>query len=185
MPTTTNIVKGIAINYKHGSWLVADAQFVNPGKGAAFTRTKLKNLKTDQVIEITFRSGEAVELIETARKQCQYLYSDGSTYNFMDNESYEQFSLDSTAVGDATKYLIDDTECYALYIDGAPVSIQLPEKMSFKIIQTTPGEKGNTATGGSKEATIDTGTVIKVPLFIKEGESVIVNTSTGEYVSKG
>jgi len=184
MTTTTNIVKGIAINWKHGSWLLVDAQFVNPGKGSAFTRSKLKNLKTGQVVENTFRSGEAVELIDVERKKCQYLYNDGSDFHFMDNDSYEQFSLDSEAIGNDKKYLIDDTECYAMHIDGNPVSIQLPVKMAFKVISTPPGVKGDTATGGSKEATIETGAVIKVPLFIKENESIMVNTEDGSYVGK-
>lgn len=185
MATTTTIYKGLVILYKHNPWLVAEAQFVNPGKGAAFTRTKLKNLKTDQVIEITFRSGEAVETLETLRKKCQYLYNDGSNYHFMDNESYEQFDFDKAVIGNAKNYLIDGTECYALYIEGKPVSIQIPPKMTFTVMQTTPGVKGDTATGGSKEATIETGAVIKVPLFIKEGEKIIVNTEESTYVSKG
>lgn len=185
MATTTAITKGLVILYKHSPWLVAEAQFVNPGKGAAFTRTKLKNLKTDQVIEITFRSGEAVETLETLRKKCQYLYNDGSNYHFMDNESYEQFDFGKTVIDNAKNYLIDGTECYALYIEGKPVSIQIPPKMTFTVMQTTPGVKGDTATGGSKEATIETGAVIKVPLFIKEGEKIIVNTEENTYVSKG
>lgn len=184
MASTTSITNGIAINFKHSAWLVIEAQFVNPGKGSAFTRTKLKNLKTGQVIENTFRSGESVELVDVLRNKCQYLYSDGSDFHFMDNETYEQFSLSEESIGDAKKFLIEDTECYAMYLDGTPVSVQLPEKMDFKVISTPPGVKGDTATGGSKEATIETGTVIKVPLFIKEGEMIKVNTSSGDYVSK-
>ncbi len=184
MATTTDIKKGIAIVFKDQPWLVVEAQFVNPGKGSAFTRTKLKNLKTDQVVENTFRSGEAVETLDVVRKKCQFLYSDGNDYNFMDNESYEQFSLDASIIGNDTKYLIDGTECYALYIENVPVSVQLPAKMAFKINSTPPGVKGDTATGGSKEAVIETGAVIKVPLFIEEGESIIVNTEDGSYVSK-
>jgi len=185
MATTTNIVKGLAINFKHGTWLVVDAQFVNPGKGSAFTRTKVKNLKTDQVIEHTFRSGEAVEVVDVSRQKCQFLYKDNDGFHFMDNDTYEQFSLTKTAIGNGEKYLIDGTECYALVIEGQPASIQLPAKMDFKVVSTTPGVKGDTATGGSKEAEIETGTIIKVPLFIKEGESIKVNTEDGSYVSKG
>lgn len=184
MPSTTNIVQGLAILYKNQPWLIISAQFVNPGKGSAFTRAKLRNLKTDQVVENTFRSGEAVETLDMIRKKCQYLYNDGTSYNFMDNDSYEQFSLDKTVLGEGTKFLIDDTQCFALYIDGTPISIQLPPKMDFKVITTTPGVKGDTATGGSKECTIETGATIKVPLFIKEGEIIKVNTEDGSYVSK-
>jgi len=184
MPSTTNIVQGIVIDYKGNPWLVSSAQFVNPGKGSAFTRAKLKNLKTGQLVENTFRSGEAVELIDMTKNKCQYLYKDGNDYNFMDNTTYEQFALAADTIGDASKYLIDDTECYAMYLDGIPVSIQIPEKMDFKVISTPPGVKGDTATGGSKEAVIETGAVIKVPLFIKEGEIIKVNTTSGDYVSK-
>ena len=184
MASTTHITAGIAINFKHSVWLITEAQFVSPGKGSAFTRTKLKNLKTGQAIENTFRSGEAVEVIEVLRTKCQYLYNDGSDYHFMDNESYEQFSLSEDAIGKVKKYLIEDTECYAMYLDGTPVSVQLPEKMDFKVTSTPPGVRGDTATGGSKEATIETGAVIKVPLFIKEGELIKVNTTSGDYVSK-
>ncbi len=185
MPSTTNITQGLAINFKDQAWLVASAQFVNPGKGSAFTRCKLKNLKTGQVVEHTFKSSESVEVTDTVRSKCQYLYSDGNEYHFMNNENYEQFSLSKEEVGEnSAKYLLDGTDCYALYIEGKPVSIQIPQKMEFTIIETTPGVKGDTATGGSKEATIDTGAIVKVPLFIKEGEKIIVNTESDEYVSK-
>ncbi|MBD3360633.1 elongation factor P, partial [Candidatus Peregrinibacteria bacterium] len=152
--------------------------------GSAFTRTKLKNLKTDQVIENTFKSGEAVELADIIRKKCQYLYNDGNEYYFMDNVNYEQFSLNKEAIGEAAKFLLEGTECYALHIDGKPVSIQLPPKMDFKVVSTTPGVKGDTATGGSKECTIETGATIKVPLFIKEDDIIKINTEDGTYVSK-
>ncbi len=184
MATTTNIVKGLAISFKHGSWIITDAQFVNPGKGGAFTRTKIKNLKTGQVIEQTFRSGEALELIDLQRTKCQFLYKDNNGFHFMNNESYEQFSLQEDAVTNGDKFLIDGTECYAMYIDGIPVSIQMPAKMDFKVISAPPGLKGDTATGGSKDIEIETGAIIKAPLFIKEGEKITVNTEDGTYVSK-
>jgi len=184
MATTTNIVKGIAIKFKNQDWLVTESQFVNPGKGSAFTRTRLKNLKRDQSVEHTFRSGEAVELIDTQRKKCQFLYKDNDGFHFMDNETYEQFSMEKENIGNGDKFLIDGTECYALYIEGIPSSIQLPPKMDFKVIQAPPGVKGDTATGGSKDVTIETGASIKVPLFIKEGETIKVNTDDGNYVSK-
>ncbi len=175
---------GTAINYKNGSWIVVSAQFVNPGKGGAFSRVKLKNLKTDQVIENTFKSTENIDPIDVVRTKCQYLYSTGNDYHFMDNDNYEQFSLDKTIIGNDTKYLIDGTECYALYIEGIPVSVALPPKMNFKVIESPPGVKGDTATGGSKEVIIETGTSIKVPLFIKQDEIICVNTEDGTYVGK-
>ncbi len=184
MPTTDKIVQGIAIRFKDQPWLIIGTQFTNPGKGQAFTKAKLRNLKTGNTMENTFKSGEQVELVDTMRKKCQFLYEAGTDYHFMDNESYEQFSLDKDTIGDAIKYLVDGTECYALHIEGQPASIQLPPKMNFKVAKTTPGEKGNTATGGNKDCTIETGTVIKVPLFIKEGETIIVNTENNTYVSR-
>lgn len=185
MSSTTDLKQGLTILFKGNPWLIAVAQFVNPGKGSAFTRAKLRQLKTGQVVEHTFKSGEAVELVDVLRTKCQYLYNDGEMYNFMDNESYEQFALDKEAIGDAAKYLIENTECYAMYIDGNPVSIQIPAKMTFKVISAPPGYKGDTATGGSKDVTIETGAVVKVPLFIEEGDLIMVNTSEGNYVSKG
>ncbi|MFH1284291.1 MAG: elongation factor P [Candidatus Peregrinibacteria bacterium] len=184
MPVTTTLRQGMAITFKNAPWLIISAQFVNPGKGCAFTRTKLKNLKTGQAVENTFKSGEAVELADVTRKKCQYLYNDGANYHFMDNENYDQFSLDKEALGDSTKFLLEGTECYAMHIEGKPVSVQLPPKMDFKVISTTPGVKGDTATGGSKDCEIETGKTIKVPLFIKEGDTIKINTEDGTYVSK-
>ncbi|MDA1060609.1 MAG: elongation factor P [bacterium] len=184
MPSTTSIKKGIAINHKGQSWIIIEDTHVHPSRGSAFTRAKMRNLKTGQVLEETFRSGESVELADTARNKCQFLYKDGNQYHFMEDDTYDQFHLDETSIGDNKKYLLEGTSCYALHIDGNPVSIQLPPKMEFKVTQSPPGVKGDTATGGSKECTIETGTKIKVPLFIKEGEIIIVNTETGDYVSK-
>ncbi len=184
MPTTQHFTKGTAIIYKDQPWMIISNLFVNPGKGAAFTKAKMRNLKTAQVLEVTFKSGESAELAEVARKKCQFLYADGNDYHFMDNENYDQFSLDKETIGEDTKFLIDDTECYALHIDGNPVSVQLPPKMTFEVIQAPPGVKGDTATGGSKDVTIETGATIKVPLFIDQGQKIIVNTETGDYVSK-
>lgn len=185
MSTTTAIAQGLTILFKNQPYIITSAQFVSPGKGSAFTRVKLRNLKTGQAAENTFKSGEAVELVDVLRRRCQYTYTDGKNYYFMDNESYDQFSLSKESMGDNSKYLVDGIELYAMYIDGSPVSVQLPPKMSFKVVSTVPGVKGDTATGGAKEATIETGAVVKVPLFIKEGESIIINTESGEYVSKG
>ncbi len=184
MSTTTNISQGLAIIFKNQPWLIVKADFVSPGKGSAFTRVKLKQLKTNQVVEHTFKSGEAVDLVEVVRNKCQYLYTDGTSYHFMDNTSYEQFSLDKETIGNNSGYLLENTECYAMYIDSVPVSVQLPPKMDFKVISAPPGYKGDTATGGSKECTIETGLTVKVPLFIEEGAMIKVNTTDGTYVSK-
>lgn len=184
MVTTQNIVKGLALSHKGQAWIVISTQFVNPGKGAAFTRAKMRNLKTAQVLEVTFKSGESVEVVDTIRKKCQFLYRDGNEFHFMDNETYDQFVIQKEGIGDNIKFLIDGTDVHVLFIEGNPISIQLPPKMDFKVVKTTPGVKGDTATGGNKDAEIETGAIIKVPLFIKEGETIKINTETGDYISK-
>ena len=184
METTTQITKGLTIHFKNAPWTIADAQFVNPGKGSAFTRTKLKNLKTGQSIDYTFRSGESVDLVDVQRKKCQFLYKDHEGYHFMDNDSYEQFLLEEDIIADQKKFLTDGTECFAMNIDGIVASIQLPPKMDFIVTQAPPGYKGDTASGGTKDVTIETGATIKVPLFINEGEKIKINTEDGSYVSK-
>lgn len=181
---TTNINKGAAIKFKNQPWLITETQFEKPGKGAAFTRTKLKNLKTGQVIENTFKSGESVNILDTIRKKCQFLYRDGNDFHFMDNETYDQFVLQKEAIGNDVKFLLDGTDVHVLFIEGTPISIQVPPKMNFKVVSTTPGVKGDTATGGNKDAELETGAILKVPLFIKEGETIKINTENGTYVSK-
>lgn len=184
MVQTSNINKGTAIKYKDQPWIITETQFENPGKGAAFTRAKMKNLKTGQVLENTFKSGESVEILDTIRKKCQFLYRDGNEFHFMDNETYDQFILQKESLEDEVKYLIDGTNVHVLFIEGNPISIQVPPKMDFKVVSTTPGVKGDTATGGNKDAEIETGAILKVPLFIKEGEIIKINTETGTYISK-
>jgi len=184
MATTTDLKQGTAIFYNHNPYLIIFSQFVNPGKGSAFTRAKMRNLKNNQVLEVTFKSGEALELVDVQHIKCQYLYNDGTNYSFMDNETYEQFSLDGDVIGNYAKYLRDGTECYALSVDGTVVSIQLPPKMNFKVLSTPPRSRGNTATTDTKEAELGNGLVVRVPAFIEEGEMICVNTSDNSYVGK-
>jgi len=184
MATTTDIRKGMALVFNGTTCLVTSTQFVNPGKGSAFTRAKLKNLRTGQVVESTFKSGESVEIADVQNKKCQYLYKDGAGYNFMDNDTYEQFALSAEDIAENGNYLKDGTNCYALYIDNNPVSIQLQPKMDFKVTFADPGVKGDSASGANKDCEIETGLKVKVPLFIKEGDIIKVNTETGEYDSK-
>ncbi len=181
---TSDFTKGLAIKYNGETYIIAQYNFVNPGKGAAFTRTKLKNAKTGKVIEVSFRSGEQIEEANVEYKKCQYLYNDGSNLALMDNTSYEQFELPMDNVGDATNYLLDGCEVIVVSIDGKPFAIQLPTKMDFLVTEAPPGDKGDTATGGSKHVTIETGAKISAPLFIKEGDRIKVNTDTGEYVER-
>ena len=159
-------------------------QFVNPGKGAAFTRTKLKNAKTGKIFEVSFRSSETIEEANVEYRNCQYLYNDGTDMSFMDNTNYEQFTLPLENIGEMTDYIVDGSEVKVIFIDGNPFTIQLPPKMNFKVVEAPPGDKGDTATGGSKQAIIETGAKVNVPLFIKEGDMIRVNTDTGEYVER-
>lgn len=184
MAVTTTLRTGMSIMYKDQAWLIAGAQFVSPGKGSAFTKTKLKNLKTGQTVEITFKSTEALELVDVQHLKCQYLYNDGESYHFMNNDTYDQFSLDKSIVGDAAKFLMDGAECYAMYVDNNPVSIQLQPKMAFKVISAPPRSRGDTATTETKECTIETGATVRVPGFISEGDVIRVNTEDGSYVGK-
>lgn len=184
MTTTTDIRKGIAIVHKNQTWVVTQAQFVSPGKGAAFTRVKLKNLQGGGNAEVTYKSGEAVETADVQYKKCQYMYNDGTNYHFMDNDNFEQFSLDKEAIGDYAQIMKDGTECYAMYIEGNPVSIQLPPKMDFLVTFAEPGVKGDSATGAAKDCVIETGLKVKVPLFVNEGDIIKINTEDFSYVSK-
>lgn len=184
MGTTTSIKQGIAVMHKAQAWIIVSTQFVNPGKGAAFTRAKLKNLKTGQTNEVTYKSGEAVETVDVQNKKCQYLYNDSTNYFFMENETFEQFSLEGEAIGNAPKLLKEGTECYAMYIDNNPVSIQLPPKMDFLVTSADPGVKGDSATGATKDCIIETGLTVKVPLFVKEGDIIKIGTDDLAYVSK-
>ncbi|MBU0667670.1 elongation factor P [Patescibacteria group bacterium] len=169
---------------KGETYVIINYQFVNPGKGAAFTRTKVKNVKSGKVMEITFRSDEQVEEANMEYKRCQYLYSDGSDFHFMDNSSYEQFSMSAEMVGEQADYMMDGGNVVIVFVDGMPVSLQLPPKMEFKVIESPPGEKGDTATGGTKQVTIETGAKVAAPLFIKEGDIIRVNTETGAYTER-
>lgn len=181
---TSDFKKGLAIKYNNETFVIVGYQFVNPGKGAAFTRAKLKNAKTGRNVEVTFKSGENVEEANMENKRCQYLYNDSSEYTFMDNQSYDQFSITKEMIGDDADFLIDGTEVVVVFVDDSPVSIELPTKMDFKVISAPPGEKGDTATGGTKPVVIETGATISAPLFIKEGDMIRVNTELHEYVER-
>lgn len=181
---TSDFKKGLAVKYNNETYVIAGYQFVNPGKGAAFTRAKLKNVKTGKNVEVTFKSGEDVPEANMENKRCQYLYKDATEYTFMDNSTYDQFAITNEMIGDDSDFLIDGTEVQVVFVDDAPVTIQLPTKMDFKVISAPPGEKGDTATGGTKPVIIETGATISAPLFIKEGDAIRVNTETHEYVER-
>jgi len=181
---TSDFKKGLAIRYNGETYVLVNYQFVNPGKGSAFTRAKMKNAKSGKVIEVSFRSGESIEEANMEYKKCQYMYFDGTDYNFMDNVSYEQFTMPADMIGDMGNYMMDGGDVTVVFVDDKPVSLQLPPKMDFVVTEAPPGEKGDTATGGTKQVTIETGAKVAAPLFIKEGDKIRVNTDTGEYVER-
>ncbi len=181
--STADFRKGLRIVFDGAPYTIVDFQHVKPGKGGAFVRTKLKHMRQGRVIDNTFRSGEKVELVDFEDKHMQFLYKD-DRFHFMDTETYDQVSLSEDEVGDAALYLKDNTEVEMLYIDGAPVSIELPNFIELSVARTDPGLRGDTAQGGTKPATLETGAVLQVPLFLNEGDVVKVDTRTGEYLGR-
>lgn len=159
-------------------------EFVKPGKGQAFNRVKIRNLKTGRVIERTFKSGESVEAADVLEVELQYLYNDGEFWHFMDSESYEQYSADAKAVGEISKWLKDQASCTVTLWNGTPIIVEPPNFVTLSITETDPGLKGDTSGGGGKPATLETGAVVRVPLFIQSGETIKVDTRSGEYVSR-
>jgi elongation factor P len=181
--STAEFRKGLRIVFDGQPYAIVDFQHVKPGKGGAFVRTKLKHMKGGRVIDNTFRSGEKVELVDFEDKHMQFLYRD-DRYHFMDLGTYEQISLSPDEVGDVRLYLKENTEVDILYIDGAAVTVDLPNFVELAIAKTDPGVRGDTAQGGSKPATLETGAVVQVPLFLNQGDVVKVDTRSGEYLGR-
>jgi elongation factor P len=181
--STADFKKGLRIVFDGEPYAIVDFQHVKPGKGGAFVRTKLKHMRRGNVIDNTFRSGEKVDLVDFEEKTMQFLYRD-DRYHFMDVESYDQVGLGEDEVGDVRDYLKENMQVEVLYIDGAPVAIELPNFVELAIVKTEPGVRGDTAQGGSKPARLETGAVVQVPLFLNEGDVVKVDTRTGEYLGR-
>lgn len=161
-----------------------DVEFVKPGKGQAFTRVKMRNLLTGRVWERTFKSNESVEAADVMDRDMEYLYNDGELYHFMVPVTFEQYAADKNAIGDNAKWLKDNSVCMVTLWNDNPISITPPNFIELQVTETDPGLKGDTAQGGSKPATLSTGAVVRVPLFIEEGEVLKIDTRTGEYVSR-
>ena len=184
MASTSDFKNGLILRIKDSLWKIVEFQHVKPGKGAAFVRSKLKNITTGQVVENTFRSGEKVEVVRVESHSYNYSYSDGEDYYFMDNETYEQISLPKDSLSDIIDFLIENTSVDILFDGEMPLEVRIPQHMNFKIIKTEQGEKGNTATGATKTAELETGLIIQVPLFIKEGESIRIDTKEKKYIER-
>ncbi len=182
--STNEFKGGLKIMMDGDPCSIIENEFVKPGKGQAFNRVKIRNLKTGRVIERTFKSGESIEAADVMEVEMQYLYSDGEFWHFMDPESYEQVSADAKAVGETSKWLKDQDMCTVTLWNGSPIIVSPPNFVVLTITETDPGLKGDTSGGGGKPATLETGAVVRVPLFVQGGESIKVDTRTGEYVSR-
>lgn len=182
--TTSDFKKGVALLWKNEPYIIADFQKVNPGKGTAFTRTKIKNCKSGKVIEITFKSGEQVETADLVNKKAQFLYSEPDAYNFMEQDTYEQVSISKEVIEEQGKFLKEDMDVYILYYNGNPISIDLPPKIVYKVTEAPEAVKGDTSTTATKYITLENGLKVQAPLFVKEGDNVKINTETGEYVER-
>ena len=184
MISTSEFRNGLVMKMDGELWTMVEFQHVKPGKGGAFVRTRLKNVTTGRVIDRTFRSGEKVEDIRLEKKRFQYLYKGEGEYVFMDMNTYDQITVSGSVVADAAKLLKEDMELEILFHGKEPLGVELPIFVELKITKTDPGVRGDTASGGAKPATLESGAVIQVPLFVEEGETVKVDTRTGEYVER-
>lgn len=184
MISTGDFRNGITIEYDNNIYQIIEFQHVKPGKGAAFVRTKLKNVINGGVVEKTFRPTEKCPQARIDRKDMQYLYSDGDLYNFMDTETYDQIALNQDTVGDALKFVKENEMCKVCSHNGKVFSVEPPLFVELEITETEPGFKGDTATGASKPAVVETGATVNVPLFVDRGDKIKIDTRTGEYLSR-
>lgn len=184
MINVNDFKNGVTINYEGNLYQVIEFQHVKPGKGAAFVRSKLKNLRTDSTIDHTFNAGIKVETAHIDKNKLQFLYKNGDTYSFMDMNTYEQFELNADQIGDAWKYLTENMDVEIVMYESELLGISLPDKVTLKVTTSMPAVKGNTSSSAQKDATLETGYEIKVPLFIDEGEAILVSTRDGKYAGR-
>jgi elongation factor P len=184
MYSTTDFRRGLKIELDGEPFIILEFQHVKPGKGGAFVRTKLKSLITDRVLDKTFKSGDKVGRPDMVEKEMQYLYQDGDDFYFMDNDSYEQTFIQKEQLQGADAFLQENVQVTVLFYNGKPLTVELPNFVELTITKTDPGVKGDTASGGTKPAVLETGATIQVPLFIKEGEKIRIDTRTGQYAER-
>jgi len=184
MISSNDFKTGLTIEVDDDVYTIIEFQHVKPGKGAAFVRTKLKNVRTGGVIERKFNAGEKVPKAHVERREMQYLYKDGDHFVTMDTENYEQVSLTEEQIGDGVKYLKENMNLGVLFFNGTVIGVDLPNTVVLEVAHTEPGVRGDTATGGSKPATLETGAVVQVPFFVNEGDKLIIDTRTGTYVQR-
>ena len=184
MANTSDFKNGLIINHKNNLCKIVEFLHVKPGKGGAFVRTKLKNIRTGQLVEETFRAGEKIEVVRVEARNYIYLYTENTNYVFMDQETYEQISLSQSQVKDVLDFLLENTETTIAFNGDEPIEVRIPQHMNMMIKETDPGEKGNTAQGGSKPAKLETDLTIQVPLFIQVGDIIRVDTKEKRYLER-
>ena len=184
MANTSDFKNGLIINHKNNLWKIVEFLHVKPGKGSAFVRSKLKNIRTGQVVEETFRAGEKIETVRVEARNYNYLYSENTNYIFMDQETYEQVTLTETQVEDVLDFLLENTITTIAFNGDEPIEVRIPQHMNMTIKDTDPGEKGNTAQGGSKPAKLETDLTIQVPLFIQIGDVIRIDTKEKRYIER-
>jgi elongation factor P len=182
--STNEFKTGLKILIDGDPYSIVENEMVKPGKGQAFNRVKVRNLKTGRVVERTWKSGDSVEAADVVDADMQYLYTDGDFWTFMMPDTFEQYTAGKAAMGDSAQWLKDGVECIVTLWNGQPLSVSPPAHVELKIVETDPGARGDTVTGGSKPAKLESGASVRVPLFINEGEIIRVDTRTGEYVSR-
>lgn len=182
--STSEFKAGLKVMLDGDPAAIVENEFVKPGKGQAFNRVKIRNLKTGRVIERTFKSGDTIEAADVVDVEMQYLYNDGEFWHFMQPESFEQVAADKDTVGGAAQWLKEQDVCLVTLWNGSPISVEPPHTVVLEIVETDPGVRGDTSGGGGKPAKLETGAVVRVPLFVQQGERIKVNTRTGEYVSR-
>lgn len=184
MASTAEFKNGLTIELDGEVFQLIEFQHVKPGKGGAFVRTRLRNLRTGNVFDRTFRAGERIDIARVERRPLQFLYHTGEDYVFMDNETFDQVTMLEDQIGSQVKFLKDNLEVMVMSYDGRILGVDLPDTIEARVVQTDPGLKGDTASGGSKPATIETGAVVTVPLFVNEGDMIRVDTRSEKYIER-
>jgi len=184
MPTTNDLKNGMTLNIDGNLMSVVEFQHVKPGKGGAFVRTRLKNVRTGRVLDKTFRAAEPVEVAILEKRAMQYLYRDETGFHFMDTETYEQSAVDVGAVGDAANWMVDGSTPYVTFYEGTAIGVELPASVELAVTGTEPGIKGDRVSGATKPATVETGSVVQVPLFVETGDRIKVDTRSGAYLTR-
>ena len=186
MSSTSDISKGVVIRHQNDLWLVTFAKFVSPGKGSAFTRVRMKSITSGKSLEVTYKSSETVDIVDVQYQRLQYLYHTGNFYSFMNNDTFENYELSAEDLGDDAKFLKEGMEVKGVLFEDRVVAVTLPAKIQYKVVEAPPAVKGDTASSGRlmKDIKLENGLVIKAPIFIRENDTILVNTEDGEYCER-